>query len=156
MGSRKGARTDLRDPAGVARRAGAFKLRRSADLRELRSDEKRRDRLGETERGKGTKLVVACGQGVPLACLTSSASPEEITLAEGVVEEVAAAKEPTPLIADRAYESDTLRIELKPMSWDPVCPHRRGRRPPKNLRRLRATPLVRFPPRRRALHDLQV
>ena len=45
--------------------------------------------------------MVADGQGVPLACRTESASPAEVTLVEGVLEEVAVGEEPTPLIADQ-------------------------------------------------------
>src|SRR4051794_4736982 len=38
---------------------------------------------------RGTKwLVVADGQGVPLACRTESASPAEVTLVEAVIDEV--------------------------------------------------------------------
>ena len=44
-------------------------------------------------------MVVADGQGVPLACRTESASPAEVTLVEGILEEVPIGNEPTPLIA---------------------------------------------------------
>jgi transposase len=71
--------------------------------------------------------VVADGQGVPLACRTESASPAEVTLAEGVLDQVPVGKEPTPLIADRAYDSDQFRTNLQAKGWDLVCPHRRGR-----------------------------
>ena len=91
--------------------------------------------VGKTKRGKGTKLVVvADGQGVPLACHPTSASPAEVTLAEGVlddVEGVAVGEEPTPVIADRAYDSDKLRENLRVKGWDLVRPHRRGRVRPK-------------------------
>jgi transposase len=72
-------------------------------------------------------VVVADGQGVPLACLTASASPAEVTLAEEVIEQVPTGDKPTPLIADRAYDSDKLRTNLLAKGWDLVCPHRRGR-----------------------------
>ena len=72
-------------------------------------------------------MVVADGQGIPLACRTESASPAEVTLVEGVLDEVAVGEEPTPLIADRAYDSDKLRTNLLAKGWDLVCPHRRGR-----------------------------
>ncbi len=71
--------------------------------------------------------MVADGQGVPLACRTESASPAEVTLVEAVIEEVPVAETPTPLIADRAYDSDKLRTNLLAKGWDLVCPHRRGR-----------------------------
>jgi transposase len=72
-------------------------------------------------------MVVADGQGVPLACRTESASPAEVTLVEAVLDEVSVAETPTPLIADRAYDSDKLRTNLLAKGWDLVCPHRRGR-----------------------------
>jgi transposase len=76
-------------------------------------------------------MVVADGQGVPLACRTESASPAEVTLVEGVLDQVSQNEEPTPLIADRAYDSDPLRTKLLGKGWDLVCPHRRGRVRPK-------------------------
>ena len=48
-------------------------------------------------------------------------------MVEGVLDEVAVGEEPTPLIADRAYDSDKLRTNLLAKGWDLVCPHRRGR-----------------------------
>jgi transposase len=87
-------------------------------------------------------VVVADGQGVPLACLTASASPAEVTLAEEAIEQVPTSARPTPLIADRAYDSDKLRTNLLAKGWDLVCPHRRGRTKPntqdgRKLRRYR-------------------
>ena len=87
-------------------------------------------------------MVVADGQGIPLACLTASASPAEVTLAEEALEPVPTGQRPTPLIADRAYDSDKLRNNLLAKGWDLVCPHRRGRTRPatqdgRKLRRYR-------------------
>ncbi len=76
-------------------------------------------------------MVVADGQGVPLACRTESASPAEVTLVEDLIDEVPAGEAPIPLIADRAYDSDKLRTSLLAKGWDLVCPHRRGRTRPK-------------------------
>lgn len=86
--------------------------------------------------------MVTDGQGVPLACLTASASPAEVTLAEEVIEQVPSGERPTPLIADRAYDSDKLRGNLLAKGWDLVCPHRRGSTKPntqdgRKLRRYR-------------------
>jgi len=72
-------------------------------------------------------MVVVDGQGIPLACGTSSASPAEVTLAEGVLEEVATSDTPTPLIADKAYDSGALRKRLGKKGWDLICPHRKNR-----------------------------
>lgn len=37
-------------------------------------------------------MVVANGQGIPLTCRTESASPAEVTLVEGVLEEISAGR----------------------------------------------------------------
>lgn len=76
-------------------------------------------------------MVVADGQGVPLACRTESASPAEVTLVEELIDEVPTGEAPVPLIADRAYDSDKLRTSLLAKGWDLVCPHRQGRTRPK-------------------------
>ena len=77
-------------------------------------------------------MVVADGQGVPIACRLASASPAEVTLAEDAVDHL---KLPHPwrlkLIADRAYDSDKLRKNLTIRGFDLICPHRRGRVRPK-------------------------
>jgi hypothetical protein len=84
--------------------------------------QKRGDRLGKTKRGKGT-VVGGCGWlRVPLTCRTESATPAEVTIVEGVLEDVGIGEEPTPLIADRAYDSDKLPKSLLLKGWDLVCP----------------------------------
>ena len=88
-------------------------------------------------------MVVADGQGIPVACSTSSASPAEVTLAESTLEQAPRREGQTiPLIADRAYDSDPLRERLAAQGWDLICPHRRGRTKPctqdgRKLRRYR-------------------
>lgn len=47
------------------------------------------------------------------------------------MDQVPVGEEPTPLIADRAYDSDKLRTSLAAKGWDLVCPHRKGRTKPK-------------------------
>ena len=59
-------------------------------------------------------------------CRTESASPAQVTLVEGVLPEIPVVAPPTPLIADRAYDSDKLRQSLLAKGWDLFCPHRRG------------------------------
>lgn len=67
-----------------------------------------------------------------------------MSLVEPVLERVPLwpPKLPTPLVADRGYDSDPLRRRLARRGWELVCPHRRGRkRPPtqdgRKLRRYR-------------------
>jgi transposase len=73
-------------------------------------------------------MVVADGQGIPVACSVHSATPAEVTLAEGTIEQ---ARRPAdsviPLIADKGYDSDALRDTLAEFGIDLVCPHRKGR-----------------------------
>ena len=85
-------------------------------------------------------MVVADGQGIPLACSTASASPAEVKLVEGVLIQVPRPEDRCiPLIADRAYDSDPLRERLKQSKWDLICPHRKGRKrvPTQDGRKLR-------------------
>jgi len=117
-------------------------MERGVSGRHVLSGEKRGDHVGPTKRGKGTKLVlVADGQGLPVACRIASARPAEVTLARGTLDKVRRpkAKRVIPVVADRAYDSDTLRHQLRSSGWDLVCPHRRGRvrRPTQDGRKLR-------------------
>ena len=85
-------------------------------------------------------MVVADGQGIPLACSTASASPAEVKLVEGVLIQVPRPEDRCiPLIADRAYDSDPLRERLRHSQWDLICPHRKGRKraPTQDGRKLR-------------------
>ena len=100
--------------------------------------------MGPTKRGKGTKwMVVVDGQGVPVACQLTSASPAEVTLLESTLDRC---QTNIPfglkLIVDRAYDSDRLRNRLWGRYIELICPHRKGRvRPPlqdkRKLRRFR-------------------
>ncbi len=74
-----------------------------------------------TKRGKGTKLmVVADGKGIPLGVHLASATPNEVTLIETTLNQVAVPrkgrgrprKNPPRLIYDRAADSDALRSRL--------------------------------------------
>ena len=85
-------------------------------------------------------MVVADGQGIPLACSTASASPAEVKLVEGVLIQVPRPEDRSnPLFAVRAYDSDPLRERLKQSEWDLICPHRKGRKraPTQDGRKLR-------------------
>lgn len=99
--------------------------------RHLRPGKKRGPAIGPTKRGKGTKLlVVADGQGLPLALHVSSASPAEVKLVQEAIGQLIPGSIER-LIADRAYDSDPLRMELAEQKIELICPHRKGRtRPP--------------------------
>ncbi len=85
-------------------------------------------------------MVVADGQGIPMACSTASASPAEVKLVEGLLIQIPRPDDRSiPLNADRAYDSDLLRERLKQSKWDLVCPHRKSRKRVKtqDVRKLR-------------------
>jgi len=68
------------------------------------------EKVGNTKRGKGRKwMVVVDGQGLPLGSQLAAASPGEVTLAHTTLAAVQAEKQPTRLIADKAYDSDPRR-----------------------------------------------
>lgn len=99
--------------------------------RDLRSGEKGGAAVGKTKRGKGTKLMaVADGAGVPVAVHTASASPHEVTLAEGTVEQRFTEDLPERLIGDLAYDSDPLDAQLAKQGIELIAPHRENRSKP--------------------------
>jgi transposase len=114
-------------------------LEREFSGREFRSRQKGGDAVGKTKRGKGTKwMVVVDGQGVPLASQLASASPAEVTLAEGTLRAISVPgrgpgrprSRPRRVIADRGYDSDPLRGRLLQRGMLLLSPHRRKRRRP--------------------------
>ena len=84
-------------------------------------------------------MVVVDGQGIPLGSLLASASPAEVKLAEETLEAINVPrpgrgrpkKRPKRLIADKAYDSDPLREQLKHLKIDLIVPHRSNRKKPK-------------------------
>jgi transposase len=84
-------------------------------------------------------MVVVDGEGVPLASHLDSASPNEVTLIEKTLDQIAVPrrgrgrpkKNPLRLIYDRAADSDPLRKRLKKRDIELICPHRINRTKPK-------------------------
>jgi transposase len=98
--------------------------------------------VGKTKRGKGTKwMVVVDGQGVPLGVRLVEASPAEVTLVEYTLRSVPPRLRPKilRLIADKGYDSDSLRTHLRNRGIDLICPHRKRRKkkPTQDGRKLR-------------------
>jgi transposase len=88
--------------------------------------------VGKTKRGKGTKAVVlADGQGIPLGVCVTSASPNEVTLAEPTLAQVQVPRcgrgrprmRPQCIIADRGYDSDPLRWRLRRQGMELIVPY---------------------------------
>ena len=128
---------------------GASGLERDLSRRQLRFREKGGAGVGKTKRGKGTKwMVVVDGKGIPLGKHLGSASPAEVTLAETTLASIRVPnrhgrgrprQKPQRLIADKAYDSDPLRMRLKKRGMELIVPHKsnRVRKPTQDGRSLR-------------------
>jgi len=80
-------------------------------------------------------MVVVDGQGIPLGNHLDSASPAEVTLLERTLKNVSVPRprgrprnKPLRIIADKAYDSDPLRLRLKRRGIKLLCPNRSNRR----------------------------
>src|SRR5262245_44578162 len=100
---------------------------------QLRSGEKRGDRVGLTKKGKGTKcMVLVDGQGTPLGVHLDTASSAEVCLAEATLDAVQLEDEqgsrcqPERVIADRAFDSNRLRRQFWQRGIEPVIPARKN------------------------------
>ncbi len=95
-------------------------------------------------------MVVVDGQGVPLGVHLDSASPAEVKLLEPTLATIAVPRagpgrprqKPERIIADKAYDSDPLRLRLAKRHIELIVPHRRNRKKPptqdgRKLRRYR-------------------
>jgi transposase len=75
-------------------------------------------------------MVLADGNGLPLAADIASASPNEVTLIEPLLEKRLVRRRPRYLLYDLAADSDPLRMRLGRRGIALVCPHRRNRTRP--------------------------
>lgn len=75
-------------------------------------------------------MVVVDGKGIPLGSQLLEASPAEVTLVEHTLNGVAPRqrRKIRRLIADRAYDCDSLREHLADQGIQLICPHREGRK----------------------------
>ena len=85
--------------------------------------------MGKTKVGKGMKVeVVVEHSGLPLGLEVASADTSEQDLLLPALEDVPVEVPPeTPVVADKAYDSDPLRDELEQAGYTPVIPHRKNR-----------------------------
>ena len=84
--------------------------------------------MGPTKRGKGTKIMVIADEGsLPVAVSVASASPHEVTLVQETLAGRFVSKNPSRLVADRAYDSDPLDAALLKQGIVLVAPHRSNR-----------------------------
>jgi transposase len=75
-------------------------------------------------------MVVVDGAGIPLGVRLLEASPAEVTLVEYTLSALPKKlrRKIQRLIADRGYDSDSLRRHLAAEGIELICPHRKGRK----------------------------
>ena len=118
--------------AAPARRPWPGGLDGGVRRRHVRRGEKGGECVGKTKRGKGTKIMVlADGEGLPLAADVHSASPAEVRLIEPLLARRVLRRRPKRLIYDKAADCDALRVRLAKRGIDLISPHRRNRTRPK-------------------------
>lgn len=76
-------------------------------------------------------MVLVDGNGTPLGAEIASASPNEVTLIEPLLDKRVLRRKPKRLIYDRAADSDPLRKRLAKRGIELICPHRQNRTKPK-------------------------
>ncbi len=98
---------------------------------------KRGANVGNTERGKGTKiLLLVDGRGTPISVMTTAARHAEVNCLETLVDVQVAGRRPPRLLYDKAADADWLRAALERRGIELICPHRPNRKqPPRQDRR---------------------
>ena len=126
-----------------ARSTRKTRLRRNDRRRNLFRGKKGGNKVGKTKRGKGTKIMVHSeGHGIPVAVTIESASPNEVTLIESLLDSIVIRRKPKRLLYDKAADSDPLRSRLARRKIELVCRHRVNRAKPavqdgRKLRRIK-------------------
>jgi transposase len=84
--------------------------------------------VGKTKPGKGSKLMaVADREGLPIAVMTSRATPHEVMLVQPTLDSRFVQEMPTRLIGDKAYDSEQLDADLAAQGVEVIAPHRQNR-----------------------------
>ena len=73
-------------------------------------------------------MVVADGQGIPLGGYLGSASAAEVTWVEATLASLDPKASILPLIADQAYDSQSLPERLADQQIELIVPHRKNRK----------------------------
>ena len=118
-------------PLGNARRVPRHRLGRSDRRWHVCPGKKRGAAVGNTKKGKGTKLMLMIdGAGTPLSTDIASANTAEVNLIEPLVERRVLETKPKRLLYDRAADSDPLRSRLAAQQIELICQHRKSRKKP--------------------------
>jgi hypothetical protein len=97
--------------------------------RDLYSRKKGRFGVGNTIRGKGSKLMAMANRiGLPFAVHVTSAALHEVTLVHHTLKERFLRTRPEHLIGDQAYDSDPLDAELTKQGIELIAPHKENRK----------------------------
>ncbi len=125
------------DRSGVARvgsgfgPAGRTRSFRMFFRRQLQRGQKGGAGVGATKRGKGCKIMaLGDAHGLPIALYTEAAAPAEVSLTEATLAARWVREKPLRIIADKAFDSDSLRQRLLKKQMLLLSPHRRGRKSP--------------------------
>lgn len=73
-------------------------------------------------------MVMVDAEGVPVAVHVDAASPAEVRLVPQTLAALPEEMLPERLVADRAYDSNPLRAELRALGIDPIIPKRDNNR----------------------------
>lgn len=127
-------RRSTKNPGGVGKRplrTRPFRPEPMLYRRDLYCREKGGFGVGNTKRGKGTKLMAMANRfGLPFAIHVTSAAPHEVTLVHHTIKERFLKARPEHVIGDRAYDSDPLDTELAKQGIDLIAPHKENRKKP--------------------------
>lgn len=116
---------------------------RNDGRRKLFLGKKGGQKVGKTKRGKGTKIMLHSeGHGLPMGVTIHSASPNEVTLIEPLLDAIVIRRKIKRLMYDKAADSDPLRLRLSRRKIELVCRHRANRSKPalqdgRKLRRIK-------------------
>jgi transposase len=111
--------------------------------RDVFAGKKRGAEIGNTKKGKGTKIMLMVdGEGIPLSAFITSANHAEVNTLETLIENRVPDQMPQRLLYDKAADADWVRASLAARDVELICPHRRGRKKPpiqdgRSLRRYR-------------------
>jgi len=95
----------------------------------VRSGQKRGSGIGNTKKGKGTKIMaIADASGLPVSLWVGAANTHEVKLVEKSIDAKHIKTRPQILIGDQAYDSDPLDKALKKRKIKLVAPHKRNRK----------------------------
>jgi transposase len=126
-----GVSNGLDSAVGNARRISGHQLGGSHRGRDVCSRKKGGKSVGNTKKGKGTKIMLMTdGEGTPLSVDITSANHAEVNLIEPLIKKRALKRKPKRLLYDRAADSDPLRKRLRVQQIELVCHHRSNRTKP--------------------------